>query len=244
VEEVLLGQTGMSVTFYPSLTDAQNNTSAITTPTYQNTTIYVQTLGIRITNNATGCYVISTMDIRVEPLPEPIPPTTPYIICDDNQDGFADFDLSTLEADILGGEVYTITFHETLTNAQQGTNALSTTAYTNINPFVQILYVRAEDPVTGCFSVMPITLEVNPSPIAPIDLDDIEVCDTNANNQNGQMTVDLTIRTADVLAQQPLPASNYTVEYYTSQIEAEAGNLPIIPADNYSASNGQTIWVR
>ncbi|MBM6497853.1 hypothetical protein H9X54_000790, partial [Flavobacterium macrobrachii] len=109
-----------------------------------------------------------------------------------------------------GGEVYTITFHETLTNAQQGTNALSTTAYTNINPFVQILYVRAENPVTGCFSVMPITLEVNPSPVAPIDLDDIEVCDTNANNQNGQMTVDLTIRTAAVLSQQPLPASSYT----------------------------------
>ncbi|NMH23753.1 hypothetical protein, partial [Flavobacterium solisilvae] len=101
-----------------------------------------------------------------------------------------------------------------------------------------------EDPDTGCFSVMPITLEVNPSPVAPINLDNIEVCDTNANNQNGIMTVDLTIRTPDALAQQPLPASNYTVEYYTSQIEAEAGNLPIIPADNYSASNGQTIWVR
>ncbi|NMH23697.1 hypothetical protein, partial [Flavobacterium solisilvae] len=80
------------------------------------TTIYVQTLGIRITNNATGCYVISTMDIRVEPLPEPIPPTTPYIICDDNQDGFADFDLSTLITDILGGENYIITFHETEDN--------------------------------------------------------------------------------------------------------------------------------
>jgi gliding motility-associated-like protein len=242
--DILLGQTGMSVTFYPSRIDALNDTNAITNLNYQNNDIYVQTLGIRITNDATGCYVVSTMDIRVEPLPEPIPPTTPYTICDDNQDGFADFILSTLEADILGGEVYTITFHETLTNAQQGTNALSTTAYTNINPFVQILYVRAENPVTGCFSVMPITLEVNPSPVAPIDLDDITVCDTNANNQNGQMTVDLTIRTAAVLSQQPLPASSYTVEYYTNQTLAEQGNLPIIPATNYLASNLDTIWVR
>ncbi|MBM6497838.1 hypothetical protein H9X54_000690, partial [Flavobacterium macrobrachii] len=74
--------------------------------------------------------------------------------------------------------------------------------------------------------------------------DDIEVCDTNANNQNGQMTVDLTIRTAAVLSQQPLPASSYTVTYYTSQLQAEQGNLPIIPATNYLASNLDTIWVR
>ncbi|NMH23713.1 hypothetical protein, partial [Flavobacterium solisilvae] len=81
-----------------------------------------------------------------------------------------------------GGENYIITFHETEDNAITNDNALSTTNYTNINPFVQILYVRAEDPDTGCFSVMPITLEVNPSPVAPINLDNIEVCDTNANN--------------------------------------------------------------
>jgi gliding motility-associated-like protein len=243
VEEVLLGQTGMSVTFYPSLTDAQNNSNAITNLSYQNAIIYVQTLGIRITNDATGCYVISTMDIRVEPLPEPIPPTTPYIICDANQDGVANFDLSTLIDDILGGESYIITFHETEINAQTGDHALPMD-YPSIDPFVQIIYVRAEDPVTGCFSVMPITLEVNPSPVAPVNLDDIEACDTYGNNQDGVMTVNLTVRTPDALAQQPLPASNYTVTYYTSEALAHEGDFPIINTTNYAGSNGQTIWVR
>ncbi|NMH23750.1 hypothetical protein, partial [Flavobacterium solisilvae] len=46
------------------------------------------------------------------------------------------------------------------------------------------------------------------------------------------------------LAQQPLPASNYTVEYYTTEALAEDGDFPIINTTNYSASNGQTIWVR
>ncbi|MFN8324878.1 MAG: hypothetical protein U0T80_03870 [Flavobacteriaceae bacterium] len=59
---------------------------------------------IRIVNDLTGCYIISTMDIRVEPLPELVPPTTPYVVCDDNQDGFAQFDLSTLTSAILQGE--------------------------------------------------------------------------------------------------------------------------------------------
>ena len=63
---ILGGQTGMSVTFYPSLANAQNNTNPINNPTsYTNTTIYNQTLGIRVSNNATGCYNISTMNITV-----------------------------------------------------------------------------------------------------------------------------------------------------------------------------------
>jgi large repetitive protein len=240
---ILLGQTGMSVTFYPSLTDAQNNTNAITTPSYQNTIIYVQTLGIRITNDATGCYVISTMDIRVEPLPTPIPPTQPYTVCDDDQDGFAQFDLSTLTADILSNANYTITYHETLTNAQTGDYVLSL-LYTNINPFVQIIYVRAEDPATGCVGITTVELNVNPSPIAITNVPNIEVCDTDSNTQNGQTIVNLSQQTPLVLAQQPLPGSAYTVTYYTSQALAEAGTSPIINVGSYNANNNQTIWVR
>ena len=66
---ILGGQSGMSVTFYPSLANAQNNTNSINnTTSYINTSIYNQTLGIRVTNNATGCYNISTMDITVQSL--------------------------------------------------------------------------------------------------------------------------------------------------------------------------------
>ncbi|MEZ4877988.1 MAG: choice-of-anchor L domain-containing protein [Flavobacterium sp.] len=243
VANILLGQTGMNVTFYPSLTDAQNDTNAITTPSYQNTIIYVQTLGIRITNTTTGCYVISTMDIRVEPLPTPIPPTQPYTVCDDDQDGFAQFDLATLTTDILQGATYTLTFHETLTNAQTGDNPLPM-LYTNINPFVQIIYVRAEDPVTGCIGITMVELNVNPSPIAITNVPNIEVCDTDSNTQNGQTIVNLTQQTPLILAQQPLPASAYTVTYYTSQALAEAGTSPIINTTSYNATNNQTIWVR
>jgi hypothetical protein len=196
----------MEVTFYPSLTDAQNDTNsiAISHPDlqYPNQIIYVQTLGVRITNMTTGCYSISTIDIRVSPLPTPIPPTAPYTICDDNQDGFAGFDLLTLTADILQGTNYLLTFHETLTDAQQGNSAIDTTVlYDNINPFFQILYVRAVDPSTGCWSVISIELNVNPSPIAPIDLDDIVVCDEDNNTQNAITIVDLTQRAPDALAQ-------------------------------------------
>ncbi|MGL2964959.1 hypothetical protein ACSVH2_14160, partial [Flavobacterium sp. RSB2_4_14] len=77
----------------------------------------------------------------------PIPPTQPYTLCDEDQDGFTSFDLTTLIPDLLQGAVYTITFHETLSDAQLGSSPIDTTQlYDNINPFVQILYVRAVDP--------------------------------------------------------------------------------------------------
>ncbi|MEM0544058.1 T9SS type B sorting domain-containing protein, partial [Flavobacterium sp. j3] len=244
VADILLGQTGMSVTFYPSLTDAQNDTNAITNLQYQNQIIFVQTLGIRITNTATSCFVISTMDIRVEPLPTPILPTQPYTLCDEDQDGFTSFDLTTLIPDLLQGAVYTITFHETQTTAEEGTTAIDTTVpYINIEPFVQTLYVRAVDPNTGCWSVIPIELNVNASPIALVGLNDIIVCDNDNNPQNASTGVDLTQRTPDVLAQQPASGS-YTVTYYNSQPAAQQGTAPIIPATNYFGSDGDTIWVR
>jgi|GEM_PF-5370546 len=66
IPTILGGQSGISVTFYPSLTDAQNNTSPIMNPAaYTNIVAYTQTLGVVLTNITTGCQSIATMDIRV-----------------------------------------------------------------------------------------------------------------------------------------------------------------------------------
>ena len=248
IDDILLGQTGMDVTFYISLGDAQNDTGRITGLLYMNQIQYVQTLGIRITNHDTGCYVISTMDIRVEPLPTLIAPTAPYVLCDENQDGYTTFDLTTLLPGLLGGvTTYTVSFHETPQDAQgNGTTIPNPAQYTNIFPFVQIIYVRAEDNITHCVSIIPIELNVDPSPVAPVFLADIVECDDDGNTQNASTTVDLTQQTAAVLTQQPLAAGNYTVTYYNSQAAAESSNGAgqIIPETSYTASDGETIWVR
>ncbi|WP_264519734.1 choice-of-anchor L domain-containing protein [Flavobacterium sp. N1994] len=246
INDILLGQTGMTVRFYISLGDAQNGTNEITNLLYQNQIQYVQTLGISITNNATGCSVISTMDIRVEPLPSLIPLTQPYTLCDDDQDGFTTFDLTSLLPGLLNSiTTYTVSFHETPQDAaSHGTTIPNPAQYININPFVQIIYVRAEDNLTHCVSVIPIELDVNPSPKTPVSLVDITVCDTDNNPQDASTRVDLTQLTASVLSQQPLPATAYSVTYYTSLALAQVGTAPIIPDTNYVGSNGQTIWVR
>ena len=208
-----------TVTYYPSLLDAQNGTNVITTPTaYQNAPAYpaVQTLGVVVTTSA-GCKSITTLDIRVEPLPTLTPPANVIEVCDSNQDGFGDFNLSSLVPGLLNGiTTYVVSFHETLTDAQLDVNAINTSiSYTTITPLMQMLYVRAEDTITGCWSTLTITLNVNPSPIAPINLNPITVCDQDATPQDGITAVDLSQQQAAILAQQPLPASTYTISYYT-----------------------------
>ncbi|WP_293890697.1 hypothetical protein [Flavobacterium sp.] len=68
------------------------------------------------------------------------PPETmpPYAVCDNNNDGFATFDLSSQIPAILNGlnpNTTVVTFHELLTYAQVGTGAITpANAYTNLNP--------------------------------------------------------------------------------------------------------------
>lgn len=243
---ILQGQLGMGVTFYRNLTDANNNNNPITNLMYQNQVQYVQTLGIRITNVATGCYVVSTMDIRVDPLPVPVAPLTPYAVCDTDQNGLHEFDLNTLSASILGANPTgnTISYHETQIDANLDQYPISLTQpYHNTVAYVQTIWVRVENPSTGCYGVIPIQLRVNESPRMP-NLSDLTYCDEDTNNQNGSTTVNLAQQTPVILAAQTvLPTGNYTVTYYTSLIDAQGQNNPIINTTTYTATNNQTIWV-
>jgi valyl-tRNA synthetase len=245
VDCILLNQLGMSVTFYPSLLNAQNNTNAITNLLYTNTQPYVQTLGIRVTNMATDCYVVSTMDIRVDPLPIPIAPLTAYEVCDTDQNGYYEFDLNTLTAGILGanpnGNV--ISYHYTQQNAIDGTYDINLTQpFYNTIAYMQTIWVRVENPLTGCYGVIPIQLKVNQSPRMP-NLNDLTYCDEDSNNQNATTTVNLAQQTPLILAAQTvLPTSNYTVTYYTSLSDAQQQINNIINTTTFTGTN-QTIWV-
>ncbi len=241
INGVLLGQNGMSVNFYFSQADALSNSNPLPL-LYVNSAIYVQTLWIRIENVFTGCFVLSTMDIRIEPLPSPIPPS-PYTVCDSNQDGFSSFDLNTLTSDILQGANYTITYHETLTDAQLGSNSL-VSPYDNLIPFIQFIYASALDNVNGCRSVIPIELNVEPKPKMPTNIPPIVQCDEDNNSQDFTMLFDLTQITPIVLAVQDMASSNYTVTYYVSEADAIAGLSPIIQSTAFTGTNNQIIWLR
>ena len=238
---ILNGQDGMEVTFYFDQANALTKTDALDN-LYTNGS-NAQTIWVRVENLATGCYVLSRMDLRVVPLPVLYPPTEPIVGCDQDGNGFELFDLDALVEDLLQGEPNTnVTFHLTEQDANTGATAQSS-PFQNTTAFVDFIWVRAENTLTGCFSVIAIELNVTAAPRIPA-LDPIVKCDEDSNNQNGFTTFDLTMQTPIIVDAQT-GAGPYTVTYYTSEANATSGLLPIIQDTFYTNTlNPQTIWVR
>ncbi|TBX67689.1 T9SS type A sorting domain-containing protein [Flavobacterium silvisoli] len=231
----------VSVNFY---VDA-GLTSQIANPSnYTNSTVWTQTVYVSVLNLATGCYSSVPLNLVVDPLPQLIAPSWPYAVCDDEQDGIAVVDLMPLVPELLNGGSYNVTFHETLTDAQlSGTTIPFPSSYVTINPYYQTIYARGTNPLTGCYTIISIGLQVNPAPMIS-SLPSVVVCDQDAHPQSGSTLVDLTVRTSNILAVQPLIASQYTVTYYVSQVSAQSNVAPIINPSAYFGVNGQTIWYR
>jgi gliding motility-associated-like protein len=238
--EILNGQTGITITYYETQLDADNASNPITSP-YTNTST-AQTIYVRAENDITSCYSTITVTIRVNPLPSPEQDPEPIEVCDDDNDGFSEFDLTIRTVAITNGESdVVISYHETQEDAEMNDNPLAS-PYTNIVANNQMIYVRSESTLTGCYRLTLNTLEliVVPAPEVPTDLEPILLCDDNAD---GITQFDLTIRDADILGSQN-PA-DVTLTYHVTAADAQTGDDPIINVGNYTnISNPQTIYVR
>ncbi|SHI69386.1 gliding motility-associated C-terminal domain-containing protein, partial [Mesonia phycicola] len=239
--EINGGDTSIDVQYYLTQADADNNVNALSSP-YENT-INNQTIYIRAEDSNTGCYVSQgyTLTLTVNPLPSPEIPTLPIEVCDEDNDGIAEFDLALLAVDILGTEPdVTITFHTTISSANSGGNPIDTSSLYGVNSSgSQIIYVRATNDLTDCYVTGQVELISVPTPEIE-NLEDLYVCD---DNNDGFAVFDLTVNTANIIGSQN-PA-DVMVSYHISQADAEAGtNAIIVPSMYTNTFNGQVIYVR
>ena len=75
-----------------SIPDATSHTTTAPSPLVA----YTETVWIRVTNDTTGCFKIIDFDINVLLSPAVVAPA-PYEICDEDNDGFAVFELGYSE---------------------------------------------------------------------------------------------------------------------------------------------------
>jgi len=199
--EVLNGQddTIFDVLYFEDPADAAANINAIVNPdTFQNS-INPQSIYVGILNTETDCYIASSLDpitneysltfeLEVVEGASANTPLLPYAICDntDPNDGFAEFDLSPANTDlyteIMGTQTapdYTLSFFETLAQAEEGIAVLPGT-YTNIiNP--QIVYARVSNTLTECYAIVELILKVEQLPVVALD-EEYRLCvDANGN---------------------------------------------------------------
>ncbi|MCK7592045.1 hypothetical protein M0G43_15785, partial [Subsaxibacter sp. CAU 1640] len=235
------GVTGLTVTYHETMADAENSVNGIT-GSYNNIVAYAQTIYVRVESAtiATDCATFVTLQLIVNDTPQ-IEGPTPLEVCDDNTDGFAQFDLTSKNAEILDGldaTQYAVSYYEDQSDAEVPSNAIATpNAYTNTTAFSQTLWVRVDDTGNGCHKLTTLELVVNALPVL-VQPDPLEVCDTN-NPGDGMEAFDLEDADAQILNGQ----TGITLTYYETQADADAGTSPI-SSPYTNTSNPQTIYVR
>jgi hypothetical protein len=169
---------------------------------------------------------------------------SPYIVCDENQDGYSSFDLiNYLIQEIIIESGMSVTFHETLLESQIGINPISIEfPYYNISPFSQNLYIRVFYTNSGCDSSNLLQLIVNPSPISPI-LNNLTACDNDSNPNDGMTIFNLTTQNQAIFNANP-NCQNCVLSYHLSQSLAQSNGISIPNPTSYNGTNGQVIWFR
>lgn len=170
------------------------------------------------------------------------------VICDDDNDGIATFDLTSLDALILGGlnpSEYSISYHETLADATAGTNAINfPQSYSNVFALTtngsQTLYVRVEEIATPTIhSIQSFHIIVNPAPVINTPVAYI-VCEEDLSN-DGFAIFNLTSKNDEILGANA--GLGFTVQYYASLATLQAGlALPAIYTNTTPAT--QTLYVK
>ena len=106
---ILNGQTGISVTYYETQQDADNNTNVLPTE-YQNSNPNTQELIVRLEDDVTGCYSTTTQGIIVN-IPGVIE-VTDYELCDYTNPGDLTeiFDITTKDDEIINGQNVSLSY--------------------------------------------------------------------------------------------------------------------------------------
>lgn len=237
IPEILQGSNS-NVAFYTSLINAQNGTDEIPNPAAFDNSSNPQTIGVRVIDPVTDCYSITSFDLIVNTAPFTVTNPTPLQICDDNNDGFAVFDLTTKNFEILGAlsaSGYTVEYYTNLTDTNNGTNEITNVSnYFNTVPFNQTIYVRVTELATSEFSTTTLQLIVNPLP-SFIQPSNYEV---NDSPYDGFAVFDLTTKISEISQ-----GSNVIVTFHESLADA-VNNTNMLPNSYTNTSNPQTIWTR
>ncbi|WP_400080472.1 choice-of-anchor L domain-containing protein [Winogradskyella sp. R77965] len=235
-DEITNGQTDLVVTYHNTAADAASTSNAIPMP-YTTTGVNEQ-LFVSITNPQTGCSTTTTLDITV--LENPVINTEDHYIdaCDDDHDGFANFDLTSIIPDVLNGLTnVSVTFHVTEEEALSGANPITDdTNYENINVNEQIVFIRVESNSTGCASITPIEIHTNLL-LTATNIRDITVCDIDDDEVEEFNFGDIAI---DIINELP----DITVVFYETEDDRDNQVNPINQGISYeNKSNPQTIYL-
>lgn len=151
-----------TITHHETLADAQTGVNPLPNM-YFNINPNTQMLYARIVTNATQQFQVLAYTLHVNSAP--FVPTQNYTVCDTDTDGMTYIDLGSISEQIWQTTQTTpntliLSFHLTMPDALAGTNQILPNVFVNTIPFNQTIYVSGRDPITGCFSVSEVNLNI------------------------------------------------------------------------------------
>ncbi|MCC9065067.1 FG-GAP-like repeat-containing protein [Flavobacterium piscisymbiosum] len=169
-KNVLNGQTGMEVTYYDNL--GIQLSSPLPNP-FTNTIPYNQNITVRVTNKSTSCWTETNLELKTSSKPIINTPDNLYA-CDEGK-GFATFNTSNIESQLIGNQSgLTIEYKD-----DRG-NILPSPLPENIKntiASIQTIYVRVQNSLNAlCFSETSFHLIVNKLPTVDL-LEKYSLCD-------------------------------------------------------------------
>ena len=173
-DDIINGQTAVSVSYYETMDDAEADTNAL--PSLYTNITSPQTIYARITGDLGGCNDITTFTITAS---EVIATDVALGGCSPSQ-GSADgvYELTNIEDEVINGQTgITATYYTSLADASAANNELTDTLYEGPS---QNFYVRLENEL-GCYDIAEIILSVQPSPMVNAQTQEFLVC----NEGNG-----------------------------------------------------------
>jgi len=168
-----------TVTYHDNQADADADMNPL--PFIYTVTAPSEVIFIRLENNDNPTCFDTTQSFEIFVDSPPIANTMPatLIVCDVDNDGFSTFGFADAIIDIQGGDpTLTVTFHETLLDAQTNENPLAD-PYDNVDAYNQTVFARVESPTSTCYATVELQLEVRNTPEVVAPADPLRLCDDN-----------------------------------------------------------------
>lgn len=221
--------------------DGNTSTNISPTHTYSLPGTYIITL------QASGSYGtgFSSRQITISSVPTASTPPG-IIVCDDNNDGFYNFDLTQNILAILNGQStsqYGVRFFSNLTDYANNIPITTPTVFINAQPYaVQPIIAEVYNlENNSCGATTGFNIQVVKSPQPQSVISSIEKCDDTSfgTDNDGRVVFNLNSRLSDILNGQA--ASEFTVQYYK---DAAYLNEITTPNGYINTNQTETIYVK
>lgn len=230
-----------NVSYFTSQSDAEANINNISNPDSYQTHSNPELIYVRVTSSSdSSCFSVGYFEMNTLPFPDLGTPNNLYTCDDITNDGIEVFNFDAQINQIIGDldtNSFSVTFYNSLIDAEQHQNTIGS-SYTNINAS-ETIFTRVEKIINPeCYKILSFTVNVLPNLVlgTPNNLyvnddvsgDEIEEFDLTANN---------------TLLLDGLPPNDYTISFYNSFVDAEAGSNAL--SNPYlNKTNPETIYVR